>query len=157
MTNPQWYERFNTKVDVGEAIGVARLHKVLLEHVAKELHQKTFASLTSVEQQAVRTDTEERYIAYAFLRQSGAQHANIKVDLQNDNTTGLLQVIIVARRTVSRAFTYWINTVRPLYRRRTSREGHRSHRREEMARWMSHLSTPKHVHKFAGKQYDANR
>jgi hypothetical protein len=39
MTNPQWYERFNTKVDVGEAIGVTRQHKVLLEYVAQEVHQ----------------------------------------------------------------------------------------------------------------------
>jgi hypothetical protein len=37
---------------------------------------------------AVWTDAEERYIAYAFLRQSGAQHANLKMDLQNDYTTG---------------------------------------------------------------------
>jgi Reverse transcriptase (RNA-dependent DNA polymerase) len=88
MSNPQWYERFNTKVDVGEAIGVTRQHKVLLEYVAQELHQQTFASLTSAEQQIVRTDAEERYIAYAFLRQSGAQHSNLKMDLQNDYTTG---------------------------------------------------------------------
>jgi hypothetical protein len=88
MTNPQWYERFNTKVDVGEAIGVTRQHKVLLEYVAQEVHQKAFSSLTSDEQQVVRTVAEERYIAFAFLKQSGAQHANLKVDLQNDYTTG---------------------------------------------------------------------
>ena len=29
MSNPQWYERFNTKVDVGDAIGVTRQHKSL--------------------------------------------------------------------------------------------------------------------------------
>jgi hypothetical protein len=56
--------------------------------VAQELHQKTFASLTNDEQQAVRADAEKRYIAHAFLRQSGAQHANLKMDLQNDYTTG---------------------------------------------------------------------
>jgi hypothetical protein len=82
MTNPQWY------VDVGGAIGVTRQHKVLLEYVAQEVHQKAFSSLTSDEQQAVRTDAEERYIAFAFLKQSGAHHANLKVDLQNDYTTG---------------------------------------------------------------------
>jgi hypothetical protein len=32
MSNPQWYKKFNTKVDVGLAIGVTRQHKVLLEH-----------------------------------------------------------------------------------------------------------------------------
>jgi hypothetical protein len=87
MTNPQWYDRFNTKVDVGEAIGVTLQHKVLHEYVAQELHQKTLVSLTKDEQHAVWTDAEERYIAFAFLRQSGAQHTNLKMDLQNDYTT----------------------------------------------------------------------
>jgi hypothetical protein len=63
MTNPQSYGRFNTKVDVGEAIGVTRQHKVLLEYVAQELYQKSFVSLTRDEQHAVQTDAEERYIA----------------------------------------------------------------------------------------------
>jgi hypothetical protein len=29
-TNTQWYDRFNTRVDVGAAIGITRPHKVLL-------------------------------------------------------------------------------------------------------------------------------
>jgi hypothetical protein len=41
-----------------------------------------------VEQQLVQDDAEERYVSYAFLRQSGMQHGNLKVDLQNDFTTG---------------------------------------------------------------------
>jgi hypothetical protein len=36
----------------------------------------------------VRKDAEERYLSYVFLRQSGPQHAKLKVDLQNDFTTG---------------------------------------------------------------------
>jgi hypothetical protein len=35
LSNPQWYERFNTKVDVSEAVGVTRQHKVLLDYVAQ--------------------------------------------------------------------------------------------------------------------------
>ena len=31
LSNPHWYKRFNTKVDVGEAIGVTLQHKVLLD------------------------------------------------------------------------------------------------------------------------------
>jgi hypothetical protein len=88
LSNPQWYERFNTKVDVGAAISVTRQHKVLLEYVAMELHNQAFAALGAAEQQAVREDTEEHFISYAFLRQSGAQHVNLKVDLQNDFTIG---------------------------------------------------------------------
>jgi uncharacterized protein YodC (DUF2158 family) len=53
-----------------------------------ELHSQSFATLGAAEQLAVREDAEERYISYAFLRQSGTQHGNLKVDLQNDFTTG---------------------------------------------------------------------
>ena len=88
MSNPQWYERFNTKIDVGNAIGVTRQHKVLLEYVAMEMHTKAFAALTTAEKEVVRTDAEERYLSYVFLKQSGTQHGNLKVDLKNDFTTG---------------------------------------------------------------------
>jgi hypothetical protein len=88
MYNPQWYERFNTKVDVSGAIGVTQQHKVLLEYVAQESYTRAFTYLGPVEQQLLRDDAEERYVSYAFLRQSGTQHSNLKVDLQNDFTTG---------------------------------------------------------------------
>jgi len=88
LTNPQWYEKFNTRIDVAEAIGVTRNHKALLEYVAKDVHKKKFADLGAAIQEAVRVDAEERYRAYVFLRQSGAQHANLRTVLQNDFTTG---------------------------------------------------------------------
>jgi hypothetical protein len=88
MSNPQWYEKFNTKVDVGSAIGITRQHKVLLEYVAQENHTLTFATLSAEQKQAVRKDAEKQYISYAFLRQSGAQHGNLKLDLGNDFTAG---------------------------------------------------------------------
>ena len=80
MSNPRWYERFNTKVDVGDAIGVTRQHKSLLEHVAQKPSVGTtliaFSSLTVEQQDApvLKDDTEERYISYVILRQSGGQH-----------------------------------------------------------------------------------
>ena len=92
MNNPQWYERFNTKIDIGDAIGVTRQHKALLEFVAQEQAVgsavTTFDSLTDAVKDEVRKDAEERYISYVFLRQSGPQHAKLKMDLQNDFTTG---------------------------------------------------------------------
>jgi hypothetical protein len=88
MSNPQWYKKFNTKVDVGSAIGITQQHKVLLEYVAQENQTLTFAALSAKQNQAVHEDAEERYISYAFLHQSGAQHGNLKVDLRNDFTTG---------------------------------------------------------------------
>jgi hypothetical protein len=44
--------------------------------------------LGPLEQRLVRYDAEERYISYSFLRQSRTQHGNVKVNLQNDFTTG---------------------------------------------------------------------
>ena len=65
-----------------------RQHKVLLEYVAKELHNQDFATLMDAEQEAVWADAEERYISYVFLKQSGVQHKTLTVDLKNDFTTG---------------------------------------------------------------------
>ena len=75
LSDPQWYERLNTKVDVREEIGVIRQHKVLLEYVAQELYTQTFSALTEAEQLVTREEARERYLSYAFLRQSGTQHA----------------------------------------------------------------------------------
>ena len=38
ITNYQWYEQFNTKVDVGTSIVVTRQHSVLLEWTAQSTH-----------------------------------------------------------------------------------------------------------------------
>jgi hypothetical protein len=70
------------------AIGVTQQHKVLLEYVVQESYARAFTDLGPVEQQLVRDNAEERYISYAFLRHSGTKHGNLKVDLQNDFTTG---------------------------------------------------------------------
>jgi hypothetical protein len=88
MSNPQWYERFSTKVGVSGAIVVTRQHNFVLEYVAQESYTRVFTDLGPVEQQLVRDNAEERYVPYAFLRESGTHNGNLKVDLQKDFTTG---------------------------------------------------------------------
>ena len=44
--------------------------------------------MAEAEELVVREEAEERYLSYAFLRHSGIQDGNLKVDLQNDFTTG---------------------------------------------------------------------
>jgi hypothetical protein len=56
--------------------------------VAQESYTRAFTDIGPVEQQLVRDDAEERYVSYAFLCQSGTHHGSLKVDLQNDLTTG---------------------------------------------------------------------
>jgi hypothetical protein len=88
LTNEQWYEKFNTKVDVANAIGVTRRHKVLLDYVAQELHSQDCATLSDADQEAVGKEAEERYLSYVLMRQSGKQHDKLREDLQNDFTKG---------------------------------------------------------------------
>jgi hypothetical protein len=45
LSNPHWCERFNTKVDVSEAIGVTRQHKILLDYVAQESYTKSLETM----------------------------------------------------------------------------------------------------------------
>ena len=54
LSNPQWYEILNTKVEVGEAIIVTQQHKAILEYMAQELYTQTFSALTEAEQLVVR-------------------------------------------------------------------------------------------------------
>jgi threonine synthase len=59
MSNLQWYEKFNTKVDVGSAISVTQQHKVLLEYVAQENHILAFTALSAKQKQVVHEAAEE--------------------------------------------------------------------------------------------------
>ena len=54
----------------------------------QELHTQTLSTLTDADHLAVLEDARERYLSYVLLRQSGIQHGNLRVDLQNDFTTG---------------------------------------------------------------------
>ena len=89
LTSAQWYECFNTKIDVGTAIGVTRQHEALLNYCANEhTAGATYDTLAGANKLTARNDAEEGYISFVFLRQSGTQHANLKEDLQNGFTTG---------------------------------------------------------------------
>jgi hypothetical protein len=58
LLNLQWYECFNTKVYVGDDIGLTFQHKILLEYVAQELQNQAFGDLAASEQLPVRDDDE---------------------------------------------------------------------------------------------------
>jgi len=90
MTNAQWYERFNMRVDVAESIGVSFEFKGLLDHQTKEDHtpHMTFESLDEFEKESIRTKVRETFLTYVMLRNSGKQHGALRQDLQNTFTTG---------------------------------------------------------------------
>ena len=81
LTKDQWYERFNTKVDIGSAIG-----KFLLKYVAQESNIK-YDEMSTEEQEDFKKNSEEIYLSYVFLRQSGKQHNKLNNDLKNNFKT----------------------------------------------------------------------
>ena len=69
MTNEQYYELFNNKVEVGEYIGITIQHGVLMKYTAQETI-KQFDELSTDEKLEVKNDTKKRYLSYIFLLKS---------------------------------------------------------------------------------------
>ena len=69
-------------------MGVTWQHKIIFEHVAKEVYIQVYISLSGGEQIKVMADTKERYLAHIFLQHSGKHHNKLRTDLSNDYTTG---------------------------------------------------------------------
>ena len=68
LTSAQWYEPFNTNIDVGTAIGVTRQHEALLKYCANDhTAGATYDTLAGANKLTVRNDAEERYISYVFF------------------------------------------------------------------------------------------
>ena len=89
LSNEQYYEKFNTKIDIANAIGINWEHKALLEHQAGAKHGgATYDSLNDAEQAAVREEAKEAYLSFVMLKQAGKQHNKLRQDLRNDFTTG---------------------------------------------------------------------
>ncbi len=87
-TNNKWYDRFNTKVEVAESVGVSFNFEKILEYCALEAHKAAYTLLRPDEQEAVRVSTRERFLSYAFIKMSSSKHNKIKDDLSDDYTKG---------------------------------------------------------------------
>ena len=85
MNNSQWYEGFNTKVDVYKSIGVNLQHKSLLEYVAQESYSLKFDSFMEEQLEAMHIDSEEIYLYYVLLIKSGNQHIKLNLNLHQDS------------------------------------------------------------------------
>ena len=57
LRNDQWYEQFNTKINVGSAISTTQQHQVLLFQVADKSNKK-FEDITPEEKKETQEDAE---------------------------------------------------------------------------------------------------
>ena len=69
QSNDAYYDRFNKKCDVADAIGLKlRGHSILHEWVIQEDHPgDDFEDLTDVQQLAVRKKSRDKYLAYMMV------------------------------------------------------------------------------------------
>ncbi len=89
MTNNEFYDRLNTKVDVAEAIGAEFNHKALQEFEASEKNPNVeLKDMTPDDQNKMKEVAHEALLSYLMLLNSGKQHDKLRMDLKNDFTTG---------------------------------------------------------------------
>jgi hypothetical protein len=96
MSNTDWYERFNTKVEIATALEIVFCDPCLLKHtLAKDtsFHDSTgtvptLESLSDHDHERLIQIAQERQLAHIFLSNSGKQHAHLKQSLEEDYTMG---------------------------------------------------------------------
>jgi hypothetical protein len=88
LSNNEWYDWFNTKVEVAESVGVSFDFEKIWEYCALEAHKAAYTLLQPDEQEAVRVSARERSLLYAPIKTSNSKHDKIKDDLSDDYTKG---------------------------------------------------------------------
>lgn len=88
LTNNEWYDRFNTKVEVAESVGVSFEFKRIWQYCAQESYKKSYEELQPEEKSTVRTSARERFLSFALLKTSSSRHDKIRGDLSDDYTKG---------------------------------------------------------------------
>ncbi len=72
-TNNEWYDCFNTNVEVAESVGVSFDFEKIWEYCALEAHKAAYTSLKPDEQEAVMVSAWERFLSYALIKNEQLQ------------------------------------------------------------------------------------
>jgi hypothetical protein len=94
-TNNEWYDWFNTKVEVAKSVGVSFDFKKIWEYCAMEAHKAAYTLLRPDKQEAVRVSAREKFLLYALMKTSNSKHDKIKDDFSDDHT---LKGVITIRK-----------------------------------------------------------
>jgi hypothetical protein len=88
LSNDQYYERFNTRVDVSKSVGFSWVQDGTTKPLAKKLYKKELHQVTALELKEVMEQAAERFLTYVFTKNSSSAHAKLKEDLKNDFAKG---------------------------------------------------------------------
>ncbi len=88
LSNNEWYDQFNTKVEVAKSVGVSFDFEKIWDYCALEAHKAAYTLLQPDKQEAVRVSARERFLSNALIKMSNSKHDKIKDDLLDDYTKG---------------------------------------------------------------------
>jgi len=91
VTNTAYYDRFKSRVDVAEHIGVSFDNPVLWDLKSQELYSMDFDSLADAtkKESKVKDDVKQAFLAYLFFVNSNdKKHSQLKKTVANDHAKG---------------------------------------------------------------------
>jgi hypothetical protein len=88
LTSTEWYERFNTKVELAESVSCVFADDKTLTYCSELEYKLPYSQLTDAEKIVVTNLARDRFIAYRMLKTSSNAHDKIKSDLSDDFTKG---------------------------------------------------------------------
>jgi hypothetical protein len=90
VSNTTYYDRFKTRVDVAEHIGVSFDNPVLWDLKSQELYSMDFGALADVAKESkVKDDTKQAFLAYLFfINSNDKKHSQLKKTVANDHAKG---------------------------------------------------------------------
>jgi hypothetical protein len=90
VTNTAYYDRFKTRVDVAEHIGVSFDNPVLWDLRSQELYSMDFVSLADATKESkVKDDVKQAFLAYLFfINSNDKKHSQLKKTVANDHAKG---------------------------------------------------------------------
>ena len=68
MTNTEWYEIFNTKVEVAESVGCVFANDKTLDYCVELEYKARYAGLSLTEKATVDILAHDRFIAFGLLK-----------------------------------------------------------------------------------------
>jgi hypothetical protein len=85
MSNVQWYEKFNTQVDVAESVGVKfDVIKSMWDYCIESRGWNQYNTLTTDKQKQIWAESKERLFAYLLIKNcsSSSTHNRVRNNLQ---------------------------------------------------------------------------
>jgi len=92
LTKNEWYDWFNTKVEVAESVGVNFNFKKIWEYCAQQFYKAAYTTLQPDKQEAVRVSARERFLLCALIKTSNSKHDKIKDNFWMATPKGVITI-----------------------------------------------------------------